>query len=248
MWPIEIECLKSGGAMVFALDHQSRQQALRFTEKGDLHSQFSLAFPERGPAPVDHRRFVDEERGHITFTGDCWRGFCRALGKPHVHVAVFSLEEGTKRWESAFQSKENSSSSDGFSPKLMKLRKDGSLELRTMVRIQKTKTDWLRWSVSQGIPSPERRSVEKSVPSRTIISSTDGSVRDTSLKHSLSNWFKVHAGEDNASTRETFVLGGGLYNYSAGNIECADPRIWLPRHPHDSSMRRQRCFRIVRTS
>ncbi len=224
------------------------QHALRFSSKGELLCQFSVEYSdyERIDA-IELRRYVDENHRRIILLNECWRGFCTMRGGNHIHAASFSLEGGRKQWESIYQFKKEPNWLAGHLPELVVVRKDGDLELRDGIQIQKKKTNWLRWRIHKGVPTPERSLAFRRSLSRTFISGTYGTPTKTTLEPSLKNWFEVQETEAGTATREIFVSGHDLYHYSSGKVRCLDARRWLPNQSSDETTHKQHCFRLVLT-
>ncbi len=246
-WPIQIECLEDGGAVVFAIDKSDRQHALRFSSSGELYCHFSILFSgDERADPLEIRRYVDEKNRRIITVKECWRGFCTSGNKGHVHAACFSLEDGRKIWESVFVPEPSSASFylAGHLPELGILRMSGDLELRSNTKRMEKKTNWYRWSLGKGIPMPESAIVPRSYRASTLI---DGTVSNIILDSSSNDWFQVQASEAGTATRETFVFGYDLFHYSEGRVRCKDARRWLPNPANESSTEYPQCFLLVKT-
>lgn len=238
---INIHCTSEVAATVFASDFSGYLYFLRYSGNGKVISRINFRMPDK---ISDARQFVDEEHERVTFSGECWRGFCTAKGSEHVHMASFSMTTGTKLWDGVYEVDQcNYVRSLGHLHELANLRSDGDLELRDATKIEQRRIFWTRWPSTGGIPVPLVKRDKKVVSAIQLVSGLDGSTKKVITKPNVANWFQVQCEKAGSSTLETFTVLSAEGFQSGGRMRCADARQWLP----DPSGGRALSFRSVRT-
>lgn len=238
---INIHCSSEGTATVFASDFSGNLYFLRYSGNGQVISRINC----RMPAKIsDARQFVDEEHERVTFSGECWRGFCTAKGPEHVHMASFSMKTGTNLWEEVHEvNRWNYASPSGHLHELAELRSDGDLVLRNATKIEQRRILWTRWPSASGIPVPLVIRDQKNVSAIQLVSGLDGSTKKVTPKTKVANWFQIQCEKAGSSTLESFTVLSAEGFQSGGRMRCADARQWL----RDPSGSRPVSFRSVRT-
>ncbi len=242
----EIDCLKMGGALVFASGRGTEQSAYRFSAAGKLLHQFPVDFPPGSSGSLNLRRFVDEKHQRILISEEEWQDGYDIWGSSLIKTAAFDLKSGKKQWESSSKLQGTWGHTEGCLPQLTLLRANGDLEYRHESRIANKRIDWHRWESFGGIPLPARVITDKKCLARSLVSTADGSVGKSTLISSSENWFETQDQESGATTKEIYKQGF-LEFYSLGRIRCRDARRWLPAATQTETGRQIQCFRVVRT-
>lgn len=238
---ISIHCTSEGTATVFASDFSGYLYFLHYSGNGKVIRKINCRMPDK---ISDARQFVDEEHERVTFSGECWRGFCTANGSEHVHMASFSMATGTKLWDEVYEvSRYNYVRPSGHLHELAALRSDGDIELRDATKIEQRRILWTRWPSASGIPVPLVIRDQKAVSAIQLVSGLDGSTKKVKAKPNVGNWFQVQCEEAGRSTLDSFTVRDAEGFQSGGRMRCADARQWLPNHSGGRAL----SFRSVRT-
>ena len=245
--PSEVICLKGGGAIVFAFGSDMQQQyAFRFSNAGKLLHRFPVDFTTGSSSSLELRRYVDEEHHRIMVSVERWQDGYSKWGSSVVQTAAFSMESGSKLWESSSTLVGAWGHSEGCLSELAVLQPNGDLEYRQETQVAKKRLDWGHWKMVNGIPLPSSVIKHEKRLVRSLVSGSDGLVGKPEPVSGLNNWFEAQEKESGTTTKEIYKKGF-LEFHSLGRIRCRDARRWLAADNRIDAGGKMLCFRVVRS-